>query len=125
MRRTVNTVLLVFLVLNMVVSGKADTQWKPARGPLATRWTKDVSPDNAHPEYPRPQMVRQGWLNLNGLWELAVTGKEQPEPKEFTEQILVPFPIESALSGVMKRVNEKNRLWYRRTFELPVRRVQL
>lgn len=119
MRRTVNTVLLVFLVLNMVVSGKADTQWKPARGPLATRWTKDVSPENAHPEYPRPQMVRQGWLNLNGLWELAVTGKEQPEPKEFTEQILVPFPIESALSGVMKRVNEKNRLWYRRTFELP------
>ena len=77
MGRTLNAVVLVFLVLNTVVSGKADTQWKPALGPLATRWTRDVSPDNAHREYPRPQMVRQEWLNLNGLWELAVTGKEQ------------------------------------------------
>jgi len=60
MRSTVNIVLLVFLVLNTVVSGKADTQQKPARGPLATRRTKDVSPDNSHLEYPRLQMVHQG-----------------------------------------------------------------
>ena len=50
--------------------------WQPAEGPLMTRWAKDVSPKNAHPEYPRPQMVRKEWLNLNGLWDFAITGKD-------------------------------------------------
>src|SRR5262245_39713596 len=94
-------------------------EWKPAEGPLMTRWAKDVSPKNAHPEYPRPQMVRKDWQNLNGLWDYAVTAKEASRPGKWDGQILVPFPIESALSGVMKRVYETNRLWYRRTFEVP------
>jgi len=47
-----------------------DAGWAPAKGPVMTRWAKDVSPANAHPEYPRPQLVRAGWLNLNGLWQL-------------------------------------------------------
>jgi len=98
----------------------ARAQWQPAAGPLKTRWAKDVSPANAHPEYPRPQMVRKEWINLNGLWDLAVTEKEA-KPKEYPEQILVPFPIESALSGVMKRVSENDRLWYHRLFEVPRR----
>jgi len=93
--------------------------WQPAKGPLATRWAKDVSPENAHPEYPRPQMVRQEWLNLNGLWDYAIRPKEEARPEKFDGEILAPFPIESALSGVMKRVGENNRLWYRRGFELP------
>jgi hypothetical protein len=96
-------------------------QWKPAEGPLATRWAKDVSPDNVHAEYPRPQMVRQDWLNLNGLWEYAIRAKDVDCPDSFDGQILVPFPVESALSGVMKRVGEANRLWYRRTFEIPAK----
>ncbi len=94
-------------------------QWKPAEGPLATRWAKDVSPDNVHAEYPRPQLVRQDWLNLNGLWEYAIRAKDVDCPDSFDGQILVPFPVESALSGVMKPVGPENRLWYRRTFEIP------
>src|SRR5512135_1537731 len=92
--------------------------WQPAEGPLKTRWAKDVSPANAHPEYPRPQMVRKDWLNLNGLWDLAITGKEATRAS-FDTQILVPFPVESALSGVMRRVSENERIWYRRAFEFP------
>ena len=99
-----------------LATGRAE--WQPAAGPLKTRWAKDVSPANAHPEYPRPQMVRKDWLNLNGLWDLAITGKDA-KPSEFPSRILVPFPVESALSGVMKHVSENDRIWYRRTFELP------
>jgi len=64
-------------------------------------------------------MVRKDWLNLNGLWEYAIRPKDKPQPKTFDGQILVPFPVESALSGVMKPVGEENRLWYRRTFQIP------
>jgi len=97
----------------------AAEQWKPAKGRLMTRWAKDVSPKSVHPEYPRPQMVRKDWQNLNGLWYYAVTAKEGPQPTQWDGEILVPFPIESALSGVMKRVYETNRLWYQRTFKIP------
>ena len=92
--------------------------WQPAQGPLKTRWAKDVSPAKAHPEYPRPQMVRKDWLNLNGLWDFAITGKEAASAT-FGTQILVPFPVESALSGVMRPVSEHDRIWYRRSFEVP------
>src|SRR6266478_2212459 len=95
--------------------------WQSASGPLQTRWAKDVSPAKAHPEYPRPQMMRKDWLNLNGLWELTITNKEAPKPDSFQTQILVPFPVESALSGVMKPVGENDQLWYRRTFEIPLK----
>lgn len=93
--------------------------WAPAEGPLMTRWAKDVSPENAHPEYPRPQMVRQQWLNLNGLWQFEIVEREADRPAAFNGQILVPFPIESALSGVKQTVSPEQRLWYRRSFCLP------
>jgi hypothetical protein len=103
--------------------------WQPAEGPLKTRWTREVSPKNALPEYPRPQLVRKQWLNLNGLWDIGVTAKEGHNPKEYTNQILVPYPIESALSGVKHQVSEHERIWYHRTFEVPIewrsKRVQL
>jgi len=104
-------------VLCLCLAACAD--WKPAAGPLLTKWAQDVSPENAHPEYPRPQMVRKDWLNLNGLWDYAIAPKDRMQPREFDGQILVPFPVESALSGVMKPVGPDNRLWYRRTFEMP------
>ena len=93
-------------------------EWKAAEGPLATQWAKDVSPEKALPEYPRPQMVRKDWQNLNGLWQWAEArqGDEPLAGKDLEGTILVPFPIESALSGVMKHVE---RLWYRRTFTVP------
>jgi len=103
-----------------LVSGSAfGGEWQMAKGPLVTQWARDVSPANAHPEYPRPQMVRKDWLNLNGLWDYAIRPKEEGKPAEWDGQILVPFPVESQLSGVMRRVEPNQRLWYRRTFETP------
>jgi hypothetical protein len=97
----------------------AGASWKPAPAPLLTRWAKDVNPDQPLPEYPRPQMVRPGWANLNGLWDYAVTAKDALRPEKWDGRILVPFPIESALSGVRRMVGEAERLWYRRTFHVP------
>lgn len=115
--RSLFVAILTTTLLAPVAIARAEA-WKPAKGPLMTRWAKDVAPDKVHPEYPRPQMVRQNWLNLNGLWQLAFGRPDDAVPagKELTEKILVPFPVESALSGVMKPAD---RLWYRRTFEVP------
>jgi hypothetical protein len=111
---------IVFIVLGFLFSASLlrAEDWKPAKGPLTTRWAKDVHPERVHPEYPRPQMVRKSWLNLNGIWQLALATKEEAAPvgRELPERILVPFPVESALSGVMKR---SERLWYRRIFTVP------
>jgi len=100
-------------------SAASAAEWSQAQGPLATQWTKEVSATNALPEYPRPQMVRKEWKNLNGLWDYAVTAKDDAQPAQFQGKILVPYPIESALSGVMRQVSEKERLWYRLTFDVP------
>ncbi len=108
----------ICLALLFLTPAPARDAWQPAAGPLKTRWAKEVSPHKVHPEYPRPQMVRKDWLNLNGLWDLAVTGKMAARAN-FQERILVPFPIESALSGIGRPVSENDRLWYRRTFTLP------
>ncbi len=97
-----------------------ETGWKPVPGRILTRWAEEVSPDNVHPEYPRPQMVRNDWLNLNGLWEYTLQPEDSADrPQEFRGRILVPFPVESALSGVGRPVGDTDRLWYRRTFRLP------
>ena len=116
--RTLGKSLLCLGLLGFATTAVGAEEWQRAVGPLSTRWAKDVSPTNAHPEYPRPQMVRKPWLNLNGLWELAIGTEGDPVPagKTLPKQILVPFPVESALSGVMQRAD---RLWYRRTFEIP------
>lgn len=111
--------LAVLMWLGCSPAWAADKAWQPAKGPLLTRWAADVSPKNAHPEYPRPQMVRKDWQNLNGLWDYAIAAREATRPASWDGQILVPFPIESALSGVMKRVYETNQLWYHRTFTIP------
>ena len=94
--------------------------WRAAKGRLATRWAAGVTPKNVHREYPRPQLVRPDWLNLNGLWDYAIRPAAQSGPPEtFDGEILVPFPAESSLSGVMREVGPKNRLWYRRDFKVP------
>jgi len=96
------------------------SEWHPVPGKIQTRWAKQVDPLCPLPEYPRPQMVRDEWINLNGLWEYAVLPQDQDIPDEYQEQILVPFPIESSLSGVYKPLQPDERLWYRRTIEIPV-----
>ena len=93
--------------------------WQPAPGRLMTRWAAEVSPANVWQSYPRPQMVRSEWRNLNGLWDYAIAPAEQETVREYTGQILVPFPLESALSGVKRALQPAERLWYRRGFSLP------
>ncbi|HEY5271300.1 MAG TPA: sugar-binding domain-containing protein [Anaerolineales bacterium] len=93
--------------------------WQPVPGHIMTRWAKDVTPENTWREYPRPQMTRPDWLNLNGLWEYAIASKTQEIAPDFHGQILVPFPIESALSGVKRPLRTEELLWYRRTFSIP------
>lgn len=88
-------------------------RWRPEQPPLTTPWTEEVGPDNALPEYPRPQLTRDRWLNLNGLWDYA--GGSEP-PEDTSEQILVPYPPESALSGVQRH---DDHMLYARTFEVP------
>ena len=85
-------------------------KYTPKVAPLMTEWSDKVDPDNPHPEYPRPQLVRKVWQSLNGVWDLDIEGHS-------TQQILVPFCVESALSGVMMRLSkEDDRLVYRRQF---------
>ena len=94
--------------------------WTPVPGRIQTRWAKDVDPHCPLPEYPRPQMTRDDWMNLNGLWEYTILSKDQEMPEQYQGQILVPFPIESSLSGVGKPLLPTEHLWYLRTFEIPI-----
>lgn len=92
--------------------------WKPAPVPLMTKWGKQITADKQPwPEYPRPQLVRKDWLNLNGLWDYAITKKGDPRPTKWDGKILVPFCVESALSGVGKHPTENDELWYRRDID--------
>lgn len=94
-------------------------QWKPAGDKIKTAWAETLDPRNVLSEYPRPILERPDWKNLNGLWEYAVLPAGQPEPQRFDGNILVPFAVESSLSGVQKEVGKENELWYKRTFTVP------
>ena len=107
----------MLLATALVVASLAVMQRPMA--PIETRWAKDVSAERPHPEYPRPQMVRPQWLSLNGKWDLAIVTKASAKPSVWDKSILVPFPIESALSGVMQAVSPQQAAWYRRTVEVP------
>ena len=87
---------------------------RPFPSELITEWGTRVTPENAWTEYPRPQFVRDQWENLNGLWDYAITTKEAPRPAKWDGQILVPFAIESKLSGVGRLLHGDQALWYRR-----------
>lgn len=110
---------LAILLTVLLVGLTAAQQWKPAPVTLMTEWGEKVTPDNAWREYPRPQFVRERWQNLNGLWEYAITAKTAPAPTKFDGQILVPFAVEAALSGVGKSLQPDQRLWYRRSMTVP------
>jgi hypothetical protein len=86
---------------------------------LTTPWTGDVDPGQPLPEYPRPQLRRDGWQNLNGRWQYKITGRHAKTPEEYGDEIVVPFAIESFLSGVRKPLLPDERLWYRRVFDVP------
>ena len=104
----------------LAVAGTLSAQsWAPAGNRIKTKWAEEVSPTNAHPEYPRPQMLRPEWKSLNGLWDYAVTPKSEARPKTFDGKILVPFAIESSLSGVGKALTPDDALWYSTSFSVP------
>lgn len=109
-----NTTVILFLCLGLSLSA----QWKPAGEKIKTEWAAKVDPKHVLPEYPRPIMERNQWKNLNGLWNYAIQEAGKPTPTKYDGQILVPFAVESSLSGVMKDVGAKNELWYNTTFTI-------
>ncbi len=106
------------MIMFLLAATLSFAQWKPVQKQIMTTWGERLDVNNVLPEYPRPQLVRADWQNLNGLWDYAITkdsGKyEKPDGK-----ILVPFAVESALSGVGRMFTATDALWYARDFEIP------
>ncbi|WP_374164842.1 glycoside hydrolase family 2 protein [Arcticibacter sp. MXS-1] len=94
------------------------TTWKAVPGRISTRWSEQVNPASVWTEYPRPQLVRGAWMNLNGLWNYSIKPKGVTRPSSYEGKILVPFAVESSLSGVGKRVGKDSLLWYQTSFAL-------
>ncbi|MBP5332589.1 MAG: beta-galactosidase [Bacteroidales bacterium] len=109
----------IVALLALLTACAPKSTWAPAGDHIKTRWAAKVSPSDVHPEYPRPQMVRDSWKSLNGLWDYAVTPSEAEQMPEPEGQILVPFCIESSLSGVGRRIGADQALWYSTTFNVP------
>ncbi|WP_343693856.1 sugar-binding domain-containing protein, partial [Chitinophaga sp.] len=111
--------LILLLLYSACLHDKAhsDSDWHMQPVTIQTPWASQVSPVHPLPEYPRPQMVRPQWQNLNGLWDYAITAWDAAAPTTYQGKILVPFPIESALSGVKKALLPRQRLWYHTTFK--------
>ena len=110
---------LIALAALLFTGAKNAAAWQPAGDRIKTRWAADVDPSCPLPEYPRPALVRDRWLNLNGEWDYAVRSVSEGEPADYDGKILVPFPVESSLSGVQREVGAANALWYRRSFTVP------
>lgn len=115
--------LASFVVLAVGIGSPVGAQtsgsgYDKKNSPLDTPWTAEVGPKNALPKYPRPQMVRERWQNLNGVWQFegASEGEDPPLGRELSERVLVPYPIESALSGIKRH---EDRMFYRRSFTVP------
>ena len=109
----------LFVLLLSISMLHSFAQWKPAGDKIKTAWAEKINANSVLPEYPRPIMERADWINLNGLWNYAIQKAGKAEPGTFDGQILVPFAVESSLSGVQKTVGEENEVWYNRTFEVP------
>ena len=108
-------IVICFFLVTVSLFG----QWKPVGDKIKTKWALQIDMNNVLPEYPRPIMARSDWQNLNGLWNYAILPIGKKKPDNFDGQILVPFAVESSLSGVQKTVGADNELWYRREFTVP------
>lgn len=107
--------LAILCILSLMTYAQ---DWKMGNAPLMTAFAAKVDTANVLGEYPRPQMTREKWMNLNGIWQFqAGTGFTQiPPAGKLTSKILVPFPVESAISGIMKHYDN---VLYRRIFTIP------
>lgn len=108
------TVILLFICVSVYAQ-----KWQAAGEKMKTRWAEKITPENVWKEYPRPQFERSDWINLNGIWEYSIQKKNQVQPKKYQGDILVPFCVESSLSGVMGEVLPEDRIWYKRNFDVP------
>ena len=111
---------LVFL-LAFAATFSLSAQWQPAGDKIKTKWASQIDVNNVLPEYPRPIMERAEWQNLNGLWNYAILPVGKQTPTAFDGKILVPFAVESSLSGVGKTLGRDNELWYQREFTIPAK----
>ena len=108
---------VVGLGVLVMVASSVSAEWTIPDDAMVTRWGRTVTPENAWQEYPRPQFRReQNWENLNGLWDYAVN-QSREIPEQFDGQILVPYPVESVLSGVGRLLEPHETLWYHRSFK--------
>ncbi len=110
--------IFLSIIIVLVAQFTFSQQWHPAGDRIMTKWGENLNPQKVWQEYPRPQFQRSDWLNLNGLWEYAIVPKSTPAPEKYQGYILVPFCVESALSGVGKDFTPQDRLWYKTTFKL-------
>lgn len=114
MKRIIGILLVLIISVDWLWA-----QWQPAGDRIQTEWAEKMDVKNVLPEYPRPLMERSDWMNLNGLWNYAIRPTDTSVPTAYDGQILVPYAVESSLSGVGKNLGEKNDLWYQRSFSLP------
>lgn len=114
MKKILSILLLLFFACSVI-----SQQWKAAGDKIKTIWANEVKASATLPEYPRPGMVREAWKNLNGLWDYKILPRGHAIPGTYDGKILVPFPVESSLSGVQKIVGDNKELWYHTTFEIP------
>lgn len=115
MKRLKLALTIVLLVMCCATAGA----YQLAGDHIRTLWAENIDVNQPWNEYPRPMMQRQQWLNLNGMWSYAITDKQTARPAAWQGEILVPFCVESALSGVGKLLDENHALWYRTSFAIP------
>ena len=112
---------IALAVLSLAASVQAGAQYAPVGDKIKTRWAGEIDVDNVWNEYPRPIMERADWVNLNGLWDYAILDKDGACPEKCDGEILVPFAVESSLSGVGRSLSSEQALWYRREFKVPAK----
>ncbi len=116
--RALRVLSLLVIVICVSCTRNNEITWKISENPILTKWASEIDPSKPWLEYPRPDMKRKSWMSLNGMWDYAIT-PVNIKPEKWDGTILVPYPVESALSGVRKRVTENENLWYKRSFKVP------